>query len=120
MDPVIFAGAVVTVIAALGAAIVTVINAKAAADERAEARMAREVQLRLSRATDGKADAIIEKTVQIHEVTNSNLSKVTAALDVALSRIEGLQAMVRTLTEAKRIADALATAPPVTPKKEST
>jgi hypothetical protein len=52
-----------------------------------------------------KTDTIIEKAVEIHSLTNSNLTKVSAALEVALARIEGLQNMVTELVKAKAVAD---------------
>ncbi len=41
-----------------------------------------------------KTDTVIEKAAEIHTLTNSNLSKVTTALEVANEKIEGLQRLV--------------------------
>jgi hypothetical protein len=109
-DPAVIAAAVVTVIAALAAAVVTVTNAMAAAADRRDARASRAVLATTTHATEKKADIIIEKAVEIHALTNSHLSTVTAALNVALAEIKGLQSLVSSLLDAKRIADTLATA----------
>lgn len=82
--------AIVPTLAGVGAMIVSVINAIK------------------SNANGIKADDIIKKAEQIHTLTNSNLSKVTAALEVANARIDGLQVLVSTLTIAKAIADQVA------------
>lgn len=111
-DPTTIAAAIVTVLTALGVLFVTIINAKAAADDRHDARVSRLKLDATTLSTDAKANTIIEKAIEIHALTNSNLSKVTAALDVALARIEGLEKLVASLNEAKRIADTLAAASP--------
>ena len=107
-DPTVLAAAIVTVLTALGVLVVTIINAKSAADERRDARESRIAVEATTKATDRKADAIIEKTAEIHTVTNSNLAKVTAALDVAKERIEGLQKLVGQMMDAKGVADRVA------------
>lgn len=82
--------AIVPTLAALGALMVSVINAIK------------------SNANGVKADDIIKKAEQIHTLTNSNLSKVTASLEVANAKIDGLQLMVAEMTKAKAIADTVA------------
>lgn len=82
--------AIVPTLAAVGAMIVSVVNAIK------------------SSANGVKADDIIKKAEQIHTLTNSNLSKVTAALEVANAKIDGLQTMVSEMTRAKAIADHVA------------
>lgn len=112
MDPTVIAAAIVTVIAALVGGTVTVVNAIAAAQDRKDARSARFI---LQNTTDGvthKADTIIEKAIEIHTLTNSNLSKVTESLNIALEKISGLEKLVTSLTAAKQVADALASSPP--------
>jgi hypothetical protein len=59
-----------------------------------------------------KSDIIIEKAAEIHTLTNSNLSKLTSQLEVANSKITGLERLVASLVEAKGIADRLASKPP--------
>lgn len=58
-------------------------------------------------ATAKKADTIIEKATEIHTLTNSNLAKVSAALDVALAKIEGQGKLIESLVTAKAVADKL-------------
>ena len=58
--------------------------------------------------TERKSDTIIEKATEIHTLTNSNLSKVSAALEVANSRIQGLERLIASQSEAKVIADRVA------------
>lgn len=50
--------------------------------------------LRQSKRNAGKADVLIEKAVEIHTLTNSNLTAVKTALEVANAKIEGLQKLV--------------------------
>jgi hypothetical protein len=82
--------AIVPTLAAIGAMIVSIINAIKSTENGA------------------KADHIIEKATEIHTLTNSNLSKVTATLDVANAKIEGMQKMISGMLEAKNVADHLA------------
>jgi len=108
LDPAVIAAAFVTVIVAFSGAAVAIINARASAAERLEAKASR---VRLEETThnvDRKADALIEKAVEIHTLTNSNLSRVTASLEIALKEIDGLRQLVESLTKAKAVADALA------------
>lgn len=48
-----------------------------------------------------KSDTIIEKAVEIHTLTNSNLTNVTAALALANAKIEGLQKLIESMGAAK-------------------
>lgn len=64
--------------------------------------------LMVSRTTDHKSDILLDKTTEIHTMANGNLTRVTAELQVALSKIEGLEKMVATLTAAKAVADTVA------------
>ena len=45
-----------------------------------------------------KTDTIINKTDEIHTLTNANLAKVTAALEVANSKIVNLEKLISGLT----------------------
>jgi hypothetical protein len=107
-DPTVIAAAIVTVLTALGVLVVTIINAKSAADERHDARVSRIKVEATTVNTNAKADTIIEKASEIHTLTNSNLSKVTEALEVANEKIEGLQKLVGQMMDAKGVADRLA------------
>lgn len=106
LDPTIIAASIVTVVAALAAAIVTIINATASAADRRDARVGREALIKTTDATNRKADVLIEKTAEIHTVTNSNLSAVTKNLELALQKISGLETdvarMAREKDEAKQ------------------
>lgn len=108
-DPTIIAGAFVIVIAAIGTTIVQIVNAVAAANDRREARSARLKLEAMAEINAVKTDKIVEQGVAIHTLTNSNLSKVTADLATAVSKIEGLEKVIVAQTKAKEIADALAT-----------
>lgn len=48
-----------------------------------------------------KADVIIGKAVEIHTLTNSNLSKITSALDVANEKIAGMEKLIAAGVESK-------------------
>lgn len=104
----VVAAAFVLVIAAIGSAVVQVINAKAAADDRKEAKAMRIRLQETSTATNDKADKIYEQGVQIHTLADGNLSKVSADLATALSKIDGLEKVVMAQAKAKEIADNLA------------
>lgn len=56
-----------------------------------------------------KTDTIIEQGIQIHTLTNSNLTRLTSQLDVANERIKGLEELVKAMIAAKVIADDLST-----------
>jgi uncharacterized phage infection (PIP) family protein YhgE len=98
-DPMLIAGAVVLVIASVGSWYIQIINAKSAA--RLE---------EFAKINDSKNDRIIEQGVEIHTLTNSNLSKVTAELVTALAEIKNLERMITAQNKAKEVADTLATA----------
>jgi hypothetical protein len=51
-----------------------------------------------ARVTDGKTDAIIRRTDEIHTLTNSNLAEVTKTLQVANEKISGLEKLLGALT----------------------
>lgn len=106
-------GSLVPTIAAVGAILIgwwsnrkIAMEATAAAKKNAE-----ELALMGAKqeATSAKADHIIEQGTQIHTLTNSNLSQVTAQLAVANERIKGMEELVKTLGTAKRVADELST-----------
>lgn len=48
-------------------------------------------------ATEKKTDEIIVKAEEIHELANSNLSKMANALEIANTKVEGLQKLVSEL-----------------------
>lgn len=56
--------------------------------------------LRQSKSNTVKADAIIVKADEIHELTNSNLQKVTKALEIATAKIVALEELA--VEQAKR------------------
>lgn len=107
-DPMIIAAAIVLVIAAVGSMFVQIINARAAAEDRRQARDNRIKLETLAEVNDKKSNKIIEQGVAIHTSTNSNLSKVTSDLSTALSKIEGLEKIILFQDKAKDIADSLA------------
>lgn len=107
-DPNIIAAAIVIVIAAIGSAVVQVINAWSAANDRREARLAREEIKRITESSVTKTNTLIEKTAEIHTLTNSNLSKVTAALEVSIAKNKELETFIRSLVKDKETSDALA------------
>lgn len=107
-DPMIIAGAVAFVIAAIGSMLVQVINARAAADDRREAKVMRVKLQESADKAEIKNDEIIKQGTEIITSTNGNLSKVTERMNVALEEIKGLKELVFTLSEAKRTADELA------------
>lgn len=102
----IIAAALVTVIAALVGGVVSVINAVSAAADRRASRVERAALSITTKNTDRKADTIIEKAVEIHTLTNDNLSKVTAALGVANERIQGLEKLMASMLVAQHDAHA--------------
>lgn len=120
-DPSAIAAAMVTVIAAATAAVVTVYNAVAAATDRRAARESRTALAQTAASTDRKADTIISKATEIHSVTNGNLSKLQAQLDLAQDKILALEKLVSTLiatlaaTPYARAQPELVVAPVVTP-----
>lgn len=104
----VIAGAVAFIIAAIGSMVVQIINAKAAADERIASRASRAKLEAYAEINDGKNDKIIKQGAAIEHSTNSNLSKVTSDLAVAITKIEGLEKIVAHQNRAKNIADNLA------------
>lgn len=52
---------------------------------------------------DIKTDNLVAKTKEIHDITNSNFTKVSTDLQVATARIAGLEALVLSLNA--RISD---------------
>lgn len=93
-DPMIIAAAIVLVIAAVGSTFVQIINAKAAADERKEAKAGRLKMDANALINDGKNNEIIKQGTAIHTLTNSNLTQLTSDLKIALSEIDGLKKII--------------------------
>lgn len=56
------------------------------------------ISLRNSR----KSDVIIEKAAEIHTLTNSSMSRVQSALDVASEKIIGLEKLISAAAETKK------------------
>jgi len=61
---------------------------------------------RIAAETSAKASTILEKTVEIHTLTNGNLSKVTTALETANEKIAGLEKLMAALAQQKTEATA--------------
>ncbi len=105
-DPTVIAGGVVLVIGSMATAIVTIINALAARDDRraqATERLtsvaARATQLEATHDASRKADTIIEKATEIHALTNGTNQGLTKALDLANAKISGLEQEVASLKQ---------------------
>lgn len=108
-DPNVIAAAVVIVLAAIGTLVVQIINAVSASKDRREAARERLEQLTLAKAAavmsaavNSKADALIEGTAKIHELTNSTNSQLQKALEVMTERFTAQAALVARLVEEKR------------------
>ena len=93
--------AIATIIASLTAAIVAV------AALRKTTATAASVTANAVTANK-KADILIEKTAEIHTLTNSRMAKVTADLEVALAEIKALKERLGGMNDAKAIADQVA------------
>lgn len=61
------------------------------------------VALKKANSTDAKADTLIEKTAEIHTLTNSNLSAVNKTLAIANEKIVGLEKMVSELVKTRDV-----------------
>lgn len=57
---------------------------------------------------DEKADGIAKEVTQIHTVTNSNLSDITAELKNAVGKISSLEQQILAMNKAKDVADDVA------------
>lgn len=55
-------------------------------------RLGRKVEM-----NDIKTDNLVVKTKEIHDITNSNFTKVSSDLQVATAKIQGLEALVISL-----------------------
>lgn len=73
-------------IAAIAALIVTIRNGTRSAERVAK--------------VDTKVNTIIDKTAEIHELTNGNLSRTADALQVSTEKVVHLEKLVASLTEA--------------------
>lgn len=80
---------VMAVIAGLPATIAAVVGGMALLQSRRNAEVAASTEAAVN-SNDKKTDTIIEKATEIHTLTNSNLSKVQAQLEVSNKTIEGL------------------------------
>lgn len=66
------------------------------------------VSIRTGRKTDvvaAKVEAVDAKAVEIHALTNSNLTAVKSALEIANTKIDGLKSQVAVMAIAKLDAD---------------
>ena len=107
-DPALISAAIVTVIAAIAAACVTIINAIAATQDRKDSREERRllydkaiIAARVQDDTAHKADVIIEKTAEIHTLTNSANSELRKALAIMTEKHNGLQKIIVQMNMAK-------------------
>lgn len=66
------------------------------------------VSLKKSRENGVKADTLIIKTEEIHQLTNSRLAKVTADLAAITALAAGMKEHIDSLTAAKIVADSVA------------
>lgn len=80
---------ILALVAGLPASIAAIFGGMALLQSRRNAEVAAQTDAKVD-ATAGKADTIIEKATEIHTLTNSNLSKVQAQLEVSQKTIEGL------------------------------
>lgn len=93
---------ILALITVLPATIAAIVGGMALLQSRRNAEVAASTDKKVE-ATAGKADTIITKATEIHTLTNSNLSKVQAQLEVANEKIEGFN---RAQTEyARKIAN---------------
>ncbi len=107
-DPTVIAGGIVLVIGSIATAVVTVINALAARDERtanaterATSAQARAVQLDATHAASRKADTIIDTATEIQRSTNGTLSKLQNQLESAQDEIRSLKTLMATILAAQ-------------------
>ena len=89
---------------ALGMAF-TFFKSNQAVIQSSAARNTAETAVAVSVANGHKSDEANHKLVEIHTLTNSNLSNVNKALEVANEKISGLEKMVAAMHEAKGVAD---------------
>lgn len=81
-----------SMITALPATIAAIVAGMALLQSRRNAEVAAVTDHKVDK-TDAKADVIIEKATEIHTLTNSNLAKVTAALEMANQKLEQFQSL---------------------------
>jgi len=55
--------------------------------------------------TEGKIDQIVEKTIEIHTLTNSTLSRVMASNELLTQKLESLTELIKVMESAKLVAD---------------
>lgn len=77
--------------------------------------------LRATKENGVKADSLVEKTTEIHTLTNGSLSKVQASLETANEKISGLEKLVASVTAASLAANHLASlaSKPSRPRRKS-
>lgn len=96
--------AMVTVIGVIFGAYFSYRSVKAA--EQARVESARSAVI--AEAASKKSDVIIEKAVEIHTLTNSNLSKVTADNEKLRAEIVGMRELITSLVNDKEVKEAIA------------
>lgn len=84
-NPVVIAGALVTIISSVTTAVVIIMKAST---DNLNARNA-----------DRKADILISKTDEIHTLANSNLKEVQTKLDTALAKVVSLEELITSMGE---------------------
>lgn len=100
--PILVSG--VTVIGVIWAGYFAMRSAKIASEAKAAADKSAAVVVE----TGKKADTIIEKAVEIHTLTNSNLAKVTAANEKLQAEVAGMRELIATLVKDKESKEGIA------------
>lgn len=97
----ILLGALITVLGMM----FTYLKASQAVIQSTAARDVAAAGVEISMNNGKKSDHANEKLVEIHTLTNSNLSDAVKRLDVAMEKISGLEKMVSNMTADKVTAD---------------
>lgn len=99
---------VISAILSLAGIIANLIRTNQAIAQSAAAQQVAEAGIAVSLANGKKSDEANGKLVEIHTLTNSNLSNVTKALEVAMEKISGLEKMVYSMDQARVNAEMVA------------
>jgi hypothetical protein len=86
---------VVVAVIGLAGVVVTTVGTVLLAKINTNAKITKDVTVESA----GKVDTVLKTTDQIHTLTNSNLSKVTAALEQAQSEVKGLKEVIAQMAE---------------------
>jgi Na+-transporting NADH:ubiquinone oxidoreductase subunit NqrC len=100
-DPTIIAAAIVTVVASIVTGVVTVVGAIASASERRAATDARQAILAAAVVAGAKTDQLLDKTTEIHTLTNGSNHALQKALDLMTERNAGLERLMTQLNTEK-------------------